>query len=242
MKKVFNLFLCVLALGLAVPQGAWAQKKAKREKAPYEWKLPELTGNKDFDEYLLKCDTMNTTIRQYCDNITFYEVAEIVVVDESGEKDIRYHVVDAEGNLRSANKAFQQNLDLVLSGTSIITDMALMATFTASASLALPSLGMKALSYGKYVKAGPKIIEQGGKEIKKIVKRARAQARQIQALKKGNIDDVKALNAEVNADVDTGSATLRQIEMKAAEYEAKIGPINEADKEPIDAAVPEEEG
>lgn len=245
MKKLFMILMGAIALGIVLPQQACAaKKKEKKEKKAYEWVLPELTGDKNFDEYLLKCDTMYNNIRTYCDSIVFYEVAEIHVIDESGEKDIRYHVVDSAGNLRSANKAFMQNLDLVMAYPQIALDMTLMATYTATATAALPGLGLKALSYGKYVKAGPKIIELGGKEMKKIYKRARSQAKQIKALKAGKIDDVKALNAEVNAgDVEAGAATMRVIEKQKKDYEVEFGKITkeDADTPVTNDDIPEEE-
>lgn len=245
MKKLFMMFLCVMALGIVLPQQACAaKKKEKKEKKAYEWVLPELTGDKSFDEYLLKCDTMYNTISHYRDSITFYEVAEIHVLDETGEKDIRYHVVDSAGNLRSANKAFQQNLDIVLAYPQIALDMTLIATYTASATASLPGLGLKALSYGKYLKAGPKIVELGGKEMKTIYKQARTQAKQIKALKEGKIDDVKALNAKMKADsVDAGVASMRVIEKSKKDYEKQFAIIQNEDKNnPVKGNLPDEPG
>ena len=90
------------------------EKKGKKKKDAYVWKIPALTGDKDFDDYLNLCDSLNSKIENYKEDIVFYEVAEIHIVDENGEKDIRYHVVDSMGNLRSANKAFIQNFDLIM--------------------------------------------------------------------------------------------------------------------------------
>ncbi len=245
MKKLFMILMCAMALGMVLPQEAnAAKKKEKKEKKAFEWVMPELTGNENFDIYLLKCDTMYNRITHYTDSITFYDVAEIHVIDEKGEKDIRYHVVDAEGNLRSANKAFQQNMDIILAYPQIALDMTLIATYTAGATAALPGLGIKALSYGKYVKVGPKIVSMGGATMKTIYKKARAQAKQIKALKAGKIDDVKALNAEVNAgNVDAGAATIRVIEKQKKDYEAEFGKITKEDNEtPItNDDIPEEE-
>lgn len=245
MKKLFTLIACAIAMGMMMPSTAFAgKKKEKKEKKPYEWVMPELTGNESFDEYLLKCDTMYNQIRSYCDSIVFYEIAEITVIDENGEKDIKYQVVDEAGNLRSSNLAFKQNLDLVMAYPEIALDMTSMAAYTASATAALPSLGLNALSYGKYVKAGPKIIGMGGSEMKKIYKKARAQAKQIKALKAGKIDEVKALQAEVNGgDVEAGAASLRTLEMNKADYEEQFGKIQAEDNaagDIIDQDIPEE--
>lgn len=232
MKKLFIIILSALVAGIVLPQQAQAAKKDKKEKKPYVWEMPKLTENKEFDEYLLKCDTMNTRIRQYCENITFYEVAAIETTDDKGEKEVFYQVVDSANQVRSANKAFLQNMDLVLSGTAIITDMALITTYTASATAALPQLGMKALSYGKYLKAGPKIVEYGMKEIKDITKKARSQAKDIKKLKKGVTDDFKARYAEVKAgNVEAGNVGIRIIQMSKSEYQAQYAKATKEDKE-----------
>lgn len=233
MKRFFALVACAIVVSLVMPSSAFAQKKKKEknEKAPYEWVMPELSGNETFDEYLLKCDTLYNKIQSYSnDSIVFYEVAEITVIDEKGEKDTKYQVVDAEGNLRSSNLAFKQNLDIIMAYPEIALDMTSMVAYTVSATAALPNLGLKALSYGKYIKAGKKIVELGGKEMKVIYKKSRAQAKQIKALKAGKIDEVKALQAEVQGgEVEAGAATLRAIEMSKADYETQFGKIMQED-------------
>jgi hypothetical protein len=232
MKNIITILLCALAIGFVLPQQAQAAKKDKKEKKPYVWEMPKLTENKEFDEYLLKCDTMNTRIRQYCENITFYEVAAIETTDDKGEQEVFYQVVDSANQVRSANKAFLQNMDLVLSGASILADMTLMATYTASATSALPSLGMKALSYGKYLKAGPKMIDYGMKEIKEITTKARSQAKDIKKLKKGVTDDFKARYAEVKTgNVEAGNVGIRVIQMSKSDYQAQYAKATKEDKE-----------
>lgn len=240
MKKIILLLVSVLALGMIAPVSAKVvtekkekkekKKKEKKQKKPYVWTMPPLTGNKDFDDYLKLCDDLNNKIVAYAEDITFYDVAEIHVIDESGEKDITYQVVDSAGNLRSSNLAFQQNMELVMSYPLIALDITNLTLASTNASLALPELGLNSLAYGKYMKAGPILIGRGGKEMKEIYKRARNQAKQIKALKKGNIDEVKALNAEINAgDVDGGTASIRVIEMKKADYEAEFERITKED-------------
>lgn len=251
MKKLLTFVALSMCLGLIAPVQAnnFVDKKEKKEKKkkakkPYVWVMPALTGNKDFDDYLKLCDDLNNKIVAYSDSIVFYEVAEIHVIDESGEKDIQYHVVDSAGNLRSANKAFQQNFDLVMAYPLIALDMTNLGLASTSASLALADLGLNAISYGKYIKAGPILIGRGGKEMKEIYKRARAQAKQIKALKEGKIDDVKALNAEVNAsDVEAGTASIRVIEKQKTNYDTELEKVTQEDNEtPIeDMEIPEEE-
>jgi hypothetical protein len=64
MKKLLVFMACVLSMGLVLPVSAEMspekkdkKEKKKKEKKPYEWKMPALTGDKDFDDYLKLCDT-----------------------------------------------------------------------------------------------------------------------------------------------------------------------------------------
>lgn len=251
MKKLLTFVALSMCLGLIAPVQAnnFVDKKEKKEKKkkakkPYVWVMPALTGNKDFDDYLKLCDDLNNKIVAYSDSIVFYEVAEVHVIDESGEKDIQYHVVDSAGNLRSANKAYQQNFDLIMAYPLIALDMTNLTLASSTATLALPDLGLNSLTYGKYLKAGPILIGRGGKEMKEIYKRARNQAKQIKALKEGKIDDVKALNAEINAsDVEAGTASIRVIEKQKTDYSTELEKVTKEDNEtPIEEMeIPEEE-
>lgn len=195
MKRLINLMLLVLAIAVAAPTSMQAQKKKekkeKKAKKEFVWELPELTKNKDFDKYLLTCDTLNSRIRTYCDSIVFYEVKKIqetdangnVIMDENGKPKEIYAVVDNENHIRGSKEAIFQYADMILSGTSIILDMANITVLTATATTALPSLGLKALSYGKYLKAGPIMAKDGAVEIKEIVSKCRTQAKAIRAYK-----------------------------------------------------------
>ena len=234
MKKFLTCIACALAMTIAMPTSSFGadKKKEKKAKKKAEWVLPELTGNEGFDTYLLKCDTLNTKIKSYCDSIEFFEMAEITVSDETGEKDIQYAIVNEAGELRSSNKAFKQNMDIILAYPLIAADITGLAAYTATATASLPSLGMKALSYGKYVKSGPSIIGDGFQEMKKIYKKARGQAKQIKALKEGKIDEIPAIQAEINGgDVEAGAATLRKIEMSKADFEKQLNIIKKVDEE-----------
>ena len=133
MKRLINLMLLALAIAVVAPTSMQAQKKKeKKEKKEFVWELPELTKNEDFDKYLLTCDTLNSRIRAYCDSIVFYEVKKIqetdangnVIMDENGKPKEIYAVVDNENHIRGSKEAIFQYADMILSGTSIILDMA----------------------------------------------------------------------------------------------------------------------
>lgn len=249
MRKLLFMAICAFVATYIMPQQAYAQKKekekketVKKEKQPYEWAMPELSGNADVDTYLKKCDTLYNKIQNYCNNITFYEMAEITVKDADGNEEKNYQIVDKDGNLRSSNLAFQQNLDIIMAYPGIMLDMTDLATAQAAALLAAPKLGLNALKYGKYIKTGPNIIKMGGAEMKNIYQHARTQAKQIKALKAGKIDEVIALNAEImSGEVDAGTASMKQLTMDKEDYEKQLQAITEVDNATPMGELPEEE-
>lgn len=253
-SKLLSFVMCFLCMEMLMPMKSYAnngdddkkakKEKKKKEKKPYVWEMPKLTGIKEFDDYLLLCDTMNTKIKKYSEGITFYEVAEIHVKDENGEEDIQYCVVDSAGNMRSSNLALEQDLDIVFAYPGLALDATNLTLATTNATLSLSSAPLLSLSHGKYLKAGPVLTGRALKEMKVIYKKARAQAKQIKALKAGKIDEVKALNAEVNAgDVDAGAASLRVIEKNKADFDSQLAEIDNVDAEHKDVEemdIPEE--
>jgi len=238
--------MCAIALGLIMPQTAFCkndkkEKKEKKEKKPYVWKMPELTGDETFDDYLKTCDTLYNRVRTYSDGIVFYQVKKGIVTDKNtGEKKEVMGVFDEEGNYRSSGKALQQYAELTLQGTSLIADLALITTSTAAATASLPGLGLKALSYGKYIKAGPKIVKMGTDEIGEIIKMTRTQAKAIRALRKGyneegqlkdpsidpsNIDGVDLSKVETVDIVDPD--VLAEQMSKAKDEDKSVGEVEE---------------
>ncbi|MBQ2674320.1 MAG: hypothetical protein IJG07_06540 [Prevotella sp.] len=211
MKKLFTILFCAIALGVVMPQQAFGQdekkekkEKKKKEKKPFVWEMPKLTGDKTFDDYLKTCDTLYNRIRNYSDGIVFYQVKKGLVTDKkTGEQKEVMGVFDEQGNYRSSGKALAQYAQLALQGTGIIADLALITTSTAAATTALPGLGMKAFSYGKYLKAGPKIVQMGTDEIGEIVKMTKTQAKEIRALRKGYNEEGQLKDPSINpADID----------------------------------------
>ena len=247
MKQLFMSLLCAMALGIVMPQQAFSQddkkekkEKKKKDKKPFVWEMPALTGDKTFDEYLKTCDTLYHRIRNYSDGIVFYSVKKGIVTDKNGEKKEVMGVFDSQGNYRSSGKALEQYAQLALQGTGLLSDLTVITTRTAAATSALPSLGMKALSYGKYVKAGPKIVQMGTDEIGEIVKMTRTQAKEIRALRKGyneegqlkdgkidpsNIDGVDLTKVET-VYIEDPDKLAEQIEQAKKENKA-IGEVEE---------------
>lgn len=242
MKQIIKLCFLAVALILALPQSSWAdgKEKKKKEKKPFEWVMPKLSGNESMDKYLLACDTMFNNVKTYKENITFYEVKKIqitddngeVVVDENGNPKEVYAVVDENNTIRGAGKALEQYLQMTLAGTNLILDMANIGLLTTSASVALPGMGLGAITYAKYIKAGPKLIGMASSEIKGIVKECRAQARNIQAYKKNFSEKGELLDPQADpANLDgTNLADVPTVQKPQNEYMNEIASASEEDK------------
>lgn len=198
MKKLIFLMACLFAMTSVMPVQA---KKEKKEKKEFEWKMPELSGNADFDKYLLTCDTLYNRINTYRDSVVFYHVVKYPEVDALGDTIYQLKVQDQYGNYRGTGLAAMQYANLALQGTSLLADLVSITAETASATATLPSLGLKALSYGKYVKAGPKIVSMGTKEIKAIMDSVKIQRKQIRAVRQYYklIEDKENPNAKADA-------------------------------------------
>ena len=212
------LVIFVMLAPCGILAGEKREKKEKKKKE-YVWKLPKLTKNEDFDKYLLTCDTLNTKIQVYNDSIVYYKVVQT----DTGEKDdtgkalYQYAVVDDKGNARNTGKVILQYADLILTGTNIVLDCANLSLLTVSATAALPSLGLGAFSYGKYIKAGPVIVGKGAKEIKEIIASSKTQAKAIRALKnsssnKGENQDVVMISSEVPEGIEIIEKTKEEMD------------------------------
>jgi len=186
--KTFKLIIAVLLAAMMVaPTTMYAQKKEKKEKN-FEWVMPKLSGNKDFDGYLYACDSLWTKMEQYQENITSYQLKEDTLKASDGKIYILSHMENISGKLMTKGAANWQLAESATAGLSIIANSMQISTQTAAATLALPSLGFKALSYGKYVKAGPLIVGKAGKEIKELVLRRKEQMKKWKDMKANNVD------------------------------------------------------
>lgn len=250
MRHAIKLLLCTLVFGMAMPGDGMAQKK-KKEKKPFVWEMPALTGDKDFDNYLKLCDSLWYVVKQYSENITFYQMRPVVITEDGQEVDRQWCMVDTATNtLRSSGEAFKQDMDIILAYPDLMLDMTNLSLATTLAGTSLPGLdGLKAIAYAKYLKAGPILVGEGGKQMKKIYKLARKQATQIKDLKAGKVDDDYARNAEVEASsVDAGEASMnvlissKPVYMEKATFEQQNGAIQKQDEEnPVsDEELPEE--
>lgn len=192
MKKCF-LKAVLLAIVAVFCLGTVAQakdKKKKKEKKEFVWKMPEkMTGIKDFDTYLLTCDTLWNRITTYRDSIHFFKIDTVLVYDKTDNTpyyDIQ--IRDEEGTKRSWVQSLQQGADMILSGTNIVLDVANISLLTVSAGASLTENPLLAFSHGKYLKAGPEIVGLGYQEVREIVNRTKQQMRTMKQIHQSKVD------------------------------------------------------
>lgn len=77
---------------------------------------------------------------------------------------------------------------MIFTGTDIVLDAANITLMTATATLSLTENPLLAFSYGKYLKAGPKIVGLAYNEVKEIVNRTKEQMRTMKEIHKSKVD------------------------------------------------------
>ena len=179
--------IAMLAIAMLLPMSAEAAKKEKNKKK-MEWVMPELTGNAEFDNYLLSCDTIWNETQTIAENMNTYTFKTDTLRGVNGADYVIAHMENAEGAYLTRDAVTWQFFTALAKGGAIVLDIANVAVLTTSASLALPNLGVKALTYGKYLKSGPKVIKVCGEEIKEIMAVRRQQYQQWKAMKEGALD------------------------------------------------------
>lgn len=179
--------MLLLAMLVAMPSDANAAKE-KKEKKPYEWNWDKkLSGNEGVDDYLLAVDSVWYQMKELNEAMELYKYKEDTI-KVNGKIYVAGHMEDPEGNYLTRGavnwqfaKTTELSADIVLSATQI-------ALQTATATMSLPSLGMGALTYGKYVKAGPKVLGMATTGIKNIWTLTVAQAKSWNRMKKESVN------------------------------------------------------
>lgn len=209
MKHAFlKSMAAALVLCMLVPTGAFAQKKKKekKEKEPFQWVMPALSGDKDVDNYLLACDDCWNRTLAYTQSLTMYHIDTTYVKGDDGTVYKAFSLVDQNGEKRSTSKVIMQNIDLIFAGTDLTLTMTNVGLGMANASLALPNLGLKAISYGKYIGDGAKILGECGKEVGRIVQDKKAENAAIKAMKQNavNVGEIKSTDKVILNRLDEG--------------------------------------
>lgn len=239
MKNILKFTLCAFVLSLLMPVAGYAQKKDKekkpKEKKELAWpggEMPELTKVEAIDDYLLRCDTLMNELKSFMDSITWYEVKRIKVQAEDDSETEVVAVVDENNTIRGSKEALSQYIDMIGTGTLLALKGTEISLRTATATTSLPQLGLKALSYGKYIKLGPQIAGRCATGIGDILKRCRKQAKDIRAYRKTYTEKGELIDAQVDlSNVDgVNFNELPTITKPSAEYEKEIMAAAAADQ------------
>lgn len=186
-KKVLHFAMLLLAMLIAMPTTADAAKE-KKEKKPYEWNWDkQLSGNEIVDDYLMSVDSIWYQMKELNTVMEAYTYKEDTIV-VNGKTYIAAHMEDSEGNYVTRGTVNWQFAQTTMLSGEIVLKAATVGLQTASATMSLPNLGLKALSYGKYVKAGPKVIGMAATGVKNIWHVAVAQAKRWNGMKAETVD------------------------------------------------------
>lgn len=184
MKKLLLLALALLTMGSQMEVSA-----AKKEKNGLKWEWDGTkSGNETIDKYLLQIDTLYNKVQEYQKSIDSYVMKDTTLQLNGKWYEIAW-MEDSQGQILTRATVNWQCVQAYTLGANIILDMTNAGLGSASASLALPELGLKALKFGKYIKGGPAVISEGTKAIKTVRGKWIANSRQWKAMKDGAIED-----------------------------------------------------
>lgn len=187
MKKIILLSLLIACTCVAAP-AAKKVKKEKKEKPEYVWDWDGVrSGNSTFDEYLITVTQIWNEIEQYeLEFGQYHYKTDTIYINEKFY--LLAYMQDDAGNLVTRSQVNWQVANSIFAATNIVLNATNASLMTASATLELPSLGLNALVYGKYIKGGPMVIGKGMKEIGAIAKANKANARSWKAMKQAAVD------------------------------------------------------
>ena len=168
MKKFMFIALAMLTLGSQVQIAAEKKEKAKKEKKELKWEWDGTKSNNEtIDKYLVTIDSLYNRVLSYRDSINAYELKDTVIT-VNGVDYIFAYMLNPEGKYVTRGQVNWQCAQALMEGVNLVLDMTNAGLESANAALALPSLGLNAFKFGKYVKGGPAVIAQGVKTIKTI--------------------------------------------------------------------------
>lgn len=228
MRKTIYVMALAMFIGVILPSKVSAQKKNKKE---WKWEMPsKMTGIKDFDHYLLFCDTINTRITTYTDSVTFYSVRVINVQQPDGSIVKRRCVVDENNNIRGANEALLQYMNMTNAGLGILTDIVSITAETAVATASLTENPLVTLSHGKYLKAGPKLVTEGTKTVKELLRRMNEQKKEIRQYKKDYTESGELKDPTIDpAEIDSNYSNNEPITKTSEEVNKALAAIQATD-------------
>lgn len=231
MKILRYLLGISLMLCINISAAAETEEESFKEKFNITWpdnKRPEPSGIKEFDDYVAECDTLMDSLKVYVNQITWYKVGRIKVVNEDSTVSEILAVVDENETVRNSSLALRQYMDMISSGLSLTSGGVTITATTAAAVSAVAKKGLKGLKYAKYMGVGPKLAKACGEGLLDIIKNSRKQAKAIRALKNNFNENGELINPELNLDEieDIDFNSLPTIEKTkdqfTAEFEAAL--------------------
>lgn len=215
-----SMAMLILAMFVVLPSCAQKKKKEKKEKKPYEWTWDRtLSGDKIVDEYLLSVDSIWYQMKEVNEINNRYSF-KVDTIKVGADYYTLAYMLTPEGKLVTRGTVNWAFTSIVFQSTDIVAKAALVAVQTAGATLSLPNLGLKALSYGKYVKGGAIVLGMAAKGIKEMWGTAVANAKRWNAMKKGAIDPTTIGYQLTDHQIENINkcAFLKKIEPTSPEY------------------------
>ena len=191
MKKILWLAVAMLTLGTTL-NATPATKEKKKKEIKWDWDGTR-SGNATIDNYLVTIDKTYKEIQQYKETMDNYRMAGDTISINGKYYAVAY-MLNAQNEMVTRGQVNWQCANAVADGLNIVLDITNAQLLTADAVLELPELGLKAFSFGKYVKGGAVIFTQGIKEIKAVRGQWVANSKKWKALKNGAIEDPASLN------------------------------------------------
>lgn len=211
MKKILFLALALLTLG--------SQLEVAAQK--WEWNGTK-SGNETIDNYLIQIDTLYRNVCQYQENLEQYEI-EPTSLCINGKYYQLCCMKDRQGQLLTRGTVNWQCVQAISMGANIILDMTNAGLGSATAALALPQLGLKALKFTKYVKGGPTVIKAGIEAIKAVRGKWIGNSRLWKEMKDGAISDPTKLgfSAEITEKLNK-CYYVKEITAESPDYEEVV--------------------
>ena len=183
--KFAALLICML---IVAPSGFAKEKKEKKEKKEFEWTWDKtLSGNESMDGYLLAVDSIWYKMQDLKSMVETYTYKEDTICVD-GKYYLAAHMEDTEGKYVTRGTVNWQFVNSIMLSTDIVLDATNVGLQTANATLALTSMGLKGLSYAKYLKAGPKVLGLATSGVKDVWKKTKAQSKRWAGMKKASVD------------------------------------------------------
>lgn len=194
------------------------KEKQKKEVETINWVMPKLSGNRYIDDFLKDCNevwkaTQNFEKKQG----TAYTLSTTYLSCDDGNVYKAVSCVDSRSQRLSIDALIAENERIISDGESIKSSIAVKVLGMANASLALPELGLNAITYGKIIRQGNQMLSQCKERVNNSIKEKEDQVSELKdmrskALKIGDKESTdKVLFLNLDADETVPQGVLQQI-------------------------------